>query len=191
MTTKGRTRKSAQRRGASPSVGQPSGTAAAGDATEPAARVAAATAPDDVQQLRQQIAQIRGQLGETVEQLAAKADVKSAARAKAAELSGRVKNKASRAAKEAAGRAGSVPGQLAGKSAPARQKAVPVARSGRDQLQHRAAAVGTPVWEATPEPLRQAVTKGASTVKQRRVPLAVATGVLIAGYLVLSRRARR
>jgi len=40
------------------------------------------------------------------------------------------------------------------------------------------------VREATPEPVRRAVAEGASTARQRRVPLAVAAVTLIAGYLV-------
>lgn len=43
------------------------------------------------QELTREIEQTRERLGDTVEQLAAKADVKSLARAKAAELAGRVK----------------------------------------------------------------------------------------------------
>ena len=46
------------------------------------------------------------------------------------------------------------------------------------------AAAGESVWQATPEPARQAVAKGAATARQHRVPLAVAAGVLIAGLLV-------
>ena len=54
------------------------------------------------QQLKQEIERTRDQLGETVEQLAAKADVKSRAQAKAAELSGRVKSTTSQAQNEVA-----------------------------------------------------------------------------------------
>jgi hypothetical protein len=47
-----------------------------------------ATVPDDEQKLREDIEQTRERLGETVDQLAAKADVKERARAKAAALAG-------------------------------------------------------------------------------------------------------
>ena len=50
-----------------------------------------AAVPHDEQELRTQIERTREQLGQTVEQLAAKADVKSMARAKAADLAGRAK----------------------------------------------------------------------------------------------------
>ena len=53
--------------------------------------------PDDIQELRQEIEQTREQLGETVGQLVAKTDVKARARDKAAELTGRVKDRAPQA----------------------------------------------------------------------------------------------
>jgi ABC-type transporter Mla subunit MlaD len=149
------------------------------------------TAPDDVQQLEQEIERTREQLGETVEQLAAKADVKGRTRAKAAEVSERVKSKAGQAHNEVAAGAESVRGQLAAKTAAARQKAVSAGGAGKDKLQSRAAAVGTPVWEATPEPLRRAAAKGASGARQHRVPLAVAAGVLIGGCLLIKWWRRR
>jgi ABC-type transporter Mla subunit MlaD len=148
-------------------------------------------APDDVQQLEQEIERTREQLGETVEQLAAKADVKSRARAKAAEVSERVKSKTSQAQNEAAAGAESVRSQFAAKTAAARQKAMSAGGAGKDQLQGRTAAVVTPVWEAAPEPLRRSVARGASTARQHRVPLAVAAGVVIAGYLAIRWWARR
>jgi hypothetical protein len=51
--------------------------------------------PDDLEQLRSEIEQIREHLGDTVEQLAAKADVK--AQAKAADLTRRAKDTAGQA----------------------------------------------------------------------------------------------
>lgn len=48
--------------------------------------------PEEEQELRGQIERTRQQLGQTVEQLAVKADVKSAVRAKRAELTGRAKD---------------------------------------------------------------------------------------------------
>lgn len=57
-------------------------------------------------ELRQDIARTRTRLGETVEQLTAKADVKAQAKAKAAELTGRVKIKTVQARARAASQAG-------------------------------------------------------------------------------------
>jgi len=128
------------------------------------------------QQLEQEIERTREQLGETVEQLAARADVKSRVQAKAAEVSGRVKATAGQAQQEAAARAGRVRSQLADKTAAARQKAVSAGGAGKGQLQSRLAAVGTPVWEATPEPLRRAAAKGASAVHGFHASPAAAAG---------------
>ena len=180
MSTGGRARKPAGRRAAeispSPRADQLSASGAADDTTRSAAPAAGvAAAPDDVQQLKQEIEETRGLLGETVEQLAAKADVKSRARAKTAELSGRVMSMAGQATKGAAARAGSARGQLAGTSAAARD---------------RVAAVSAPVWESA-EPLRRSVARGASTARQHRVPLAVAAGAIIVGYLLIRSWGRR
>jgi methylphosphotriester-DNA--protein-cysteine methyltransferase len=142
---------------------------------------AASAPPDDVQELRQQIVQTREQLGETVEQLAAKADVKARAQGKAAELAGRVRGHASRAQAQAAARAGTVRDQLAGNAAGVRRSAVDLGTAAKDQVSARV----TPTWEATPEPARRAVAKGASTAREHRVPLAAAAGVLIVGLLML------
>jgi hypothetical protein len=63
--------------------------------------VTASDQPDDAQALREEIERTREHLGATVEQLAAKADVKGRAQAKAAELAGQV----TRQARDAAGQA--------------------------------------------------------------------------------------
>ena len=152
---------------------------------------AVSAAPDDVQQVEQEIERTREQLGETVEQLAAKADVKGRARAKAAEVSERVKSTTSQAQNEAAAGAESVRSQLVAKTAAARQKAMSAGGAGKGQLQGRTAAVVTPVWEAAPEPLRRSVAREASAARQHRVPLAAAAGVVIAGYLAIRWWGRR
>ena len=175
-----------------PGADPPADTAGAGDAPETAPQAdAEAAAPDDVEELKQQIEQHRDQLGETVEQLAAKADVKSRARAKVAGLSGRVKSTTGQARKQAAARAGSIRSQVASQTAATRQKAASAGGTGKNQLQTRAAAAAAPVWEATPEHLRRAVVRGASTARQHRLPLAVAAGALILGYLAIRQRTKR
>ena len=52
-----------------------------------------ATAPENEQELRQEIEQTRERLGDTVELLVAKTDIKGRAQAKVAGLAGRVKGK--------------------------------------------------------------------------------------------------
>jgi hypothetical protein len=139
------------------------------------------TVPGDEQELRQEIEHTREQLGETVDQLVAKTDVKGRARAKAAGLTGRVKASTVQVRARAAERGAGRRGRVAGKTVMARQKAAAVGGTAKTQLQARAA----PVWEATPEPVRRTAVRGASVAKQRRVPLMVAAATLIAGYVAL------
>jgi len=136
------------------------------------------TVPDSEQELRQDIERTREQVGATVEQLAAKTDVKARARAKATEMAGRMKGKTAQARVKAADRGAGVRSQMAGKAVMARQQAA----AGRGQLRTRAAAVGTPVWQAAPEPLRHTLTKGFGTARQHRAPLTIAAAMLIASY---------
>lgn len=66
-------------------------------------KVVQGPAGDDAQQLREEIERTREHLGETVEQLAARLDVKGRARAEAAELTDRVKRAGTRARQAAPG----------------------------------------------------------------------------------------
>jgi Protein of unknown function (DUF3618) len=58
------------------------------------------TAPDDQQELEKEIEQTREQLGETVEALAAKVDVKARAQEKLGQLTARLKGKATGATRQ-------------------------------------------------------------------------------------------
>lgn len=144
---------------------------------------------DDSGELQQQIERTREHFGDTVGQLAAKADVKTMAIHKASELSERVKGKTEQVRIQTTARAEGVRSQLAGKTTAARHRAHSVSDGRMAQVRDQLAAAGTPVWEATPPQVRDAVTKGAATARQRRVPLAVAAGALILG-LLLARRQR-
>jgi chromosome segregation ATPase len=136
--------------------------------------------PDGLQELKAEIEQTREQLGQTVEQLAAKADVKSQARAKMAALTGQAKSKAAQARTQAAGRSAGARSQVAGKAVLVRQKTAGVSGTAKTQVQAWAA----PVWQATPEPLQRAATKSARTARQRPELLAAA-GALLAGLLAV------
>jgi hypothetical protein len=88
------------------------------------------------------------------------------------------------------GRAGRCFGRddtVAGTAAVARQKAASVSGAGKSQLQAKVA----PVWDTAPELVRRTVAKGASTVRQRRVPLATALAGLIVCYLAVQRWRKR
>jgi hypothetical protein len=170
----------------------PQATTDAADKPETAPLTGRVVAPaNDPRQLEAEIERTRQQLGETVQELASRVDVKSRARAKAAELSGRMKGTTVQARRNAVARAGNVRSQVTSKTGAARQKAISAGAGGRDQLRNRAAAVGAPVWQATPEQVRRAVTKGASGARERWMPLAVAAGVFIVGYLAVRQWNRR
>ena len=70
-------------------------------------------ATGDARELEHEIEQTREQLGDTVEQLAAKADIKRLARAKAAELAGRMKIAAARVRQQPYGLLAAAAGTLA------------------------------------------------------------------------------
>ncbi len=91
---------------------------------EPAAQAAPA---ETEQQLRQEIEEKREKLGETVEALAAKADVKALARSWMAERVGQAKEAAMRGRTAVAARAAAVPGQLADTTTQDRQQAAAAA----------------------------------------------------------------
>ena len=155
-------------------------------ATTPPPATAGAV-PDNPDALRQEIEQTREQLGETVERLAAKADMKAQARAKAAALAGRIKGKAAQARATAPSQADNVRRQLRARSAGAREKVAAVAGPAKTQLRTWAARAR----EATPQPVRQPVAKVAHTARQRLVPLAIAVVTLITGYLAFRWRRNR
>lgn len=186
MTSNGPAQRPVERRSAGSQTSARTGRAAGrppDDQTPqaPAAQDTPSAPPDDVQELQQEIEQTREQLGETVEQLVAKADVKARAQDKAAMLANRVKGQAGQTRAQAAARAGSARDQATSSAAAAGQRAVYLGATAKDQV----TAAGESVWQATPEPARQAVAKGAATARQHRVPLAVAAGVLIAGLLIV------
>lgn len=97
--------------------------------------------PGDAQQLREEIERTREHLGETVEQLAAKADVKGRAQARAAELAGQVTRQARNAVTQGREQAARARKQGAGA---ARQYRVPLSAAVAAGL---LAAVAFIVWQ--------------------------------------------
>lgn len=75
----------------------------AGNQTPVVGKVVQGPAGDDAQQLREEIERTREHLGATVEQLAARLDVKSRAKAEAAELTTKLKRASSQARQAAPG----------------------------------------------------------------------------------------
>jgi CHASE3 domain sensor protein len=116
---------------------------------------------DDPELLKEQIEQTR----ETVEELAAKADVKTRAQETAADLRQRAKDTTSQV----------------------RRQAVAAGETGRARVSEAAA----PLWDATPDPVKQAVSKGTAGARQYRKQLVIVAGVLVAGAVVVRWWTRR
>jgi hypothetical protein len=82
---------------------------------------------DGADELQREIEQTREELGGTVEQLVAKADIKGRVRAKVSGLTGQAKSRASWAASQAKTQAAQARGQLVAGAAQVRQRPVPLA----------------------------------------------------------------
>jgi hypothetical protein len=127
MTTSGPAGEPTGRHGADPEpipVTGLAGPAPDDGAPQTALPADAETRPsDDLEELQQDIEQTRERLGETVDQLVARADIKGRTRHKVSELAGRAKGKASQARAQATDGTVSVRDQVAGN---ARQRRVPL-----------------------------------------------------------------
>jgi Protein of unknown function (DUF3618) len=145
--------------------------------------------PDNPEALVAEINRTREELGETVEALAAKADVKARAQQRTAEVSGQLKGRLDGMKQELASRTIQLTGKASGtgQAVAERGKTVlgasqPTAR----QLGNRAAQAGASAWAATPEPVQRRARQVARTVDQNRVPaIAIAGAALVASWLVI------
>ena len=172
--------------------------------------------PDDAQGLQQEIERTREHLGQTVEALVAKVDVKARAQDEASRLIGRLKARGVQARQQAAARAAGARRQAAEKAAGARQQATVQGRHVRrqvadstagpleqaasvggsvaEQLKPQAAAVAAGLSKVTPEPVKQAAGNAVATARQRRTPLLAAIGAVgagLVGWLLFQRWRRR
>lgn len=119
----------------------------------------------DREALTSEIERTREELGNTVEALVAKTDVKARARGKVAQVSGRL--------------------------AEAKQQVAASAGPVREQVSNQAAKATATVRRAAPEPVQRAAQRAAEQAGQRRVQVLVTAGaVLVAGWLLLRRRRR-
>ncbi len=181
----------------------------------------ASSPPDDAQELREEIERTREQLGDTVEALMAKADVKARAQEKAGQFAERMKTTAVQAGQQAAARVGQVQSnvqsqvrsQIADKTAAPRHKAMSATETATSQVRQRAAAAIPAVRQRaataipavrqrtaaaaaaipaiTPEPVRRAAAKAAATAGKRRVPVAVTIGAAVTAWLIIRQWRRR
>ena len=132
---------------------------------------------DEAQAVRDEVEQTREHLGDTVEQLAARVDVKKQARAEADRLGERVRVAVARAR----GQAVLIAARARGAGTQAQQKAAAAGRAGREKVQARAAqAQKTALGQA-----RHALDKSARIAREQRAPLAAAAGTLAAALAVL------
>jgi LPXTG-motif cell wall-anchored protein len=118
---------------------------------------------DEAQALRDEIEQTREHLGDTVEQLAAKADVKKQARAGAARLADRLRV--------------------------AQRKVAEAGQAGREKVRIQAAQAK----KTAPGQARHALDKSARIAREQRGPLAAAVGALVAALaaLIIWKRRKR
>jgi hypothetical protein len=135
--------------------------------------------PDDAQGLQQEIERTREHLGQTVEALVAKVDVKARAQDEASRLIGRLKAKVIEARQQATARAYQARHQVADKT-----------EGPRGQVAGAAAGIS----KVTPEHVRQAAGNAAATARSRRTPLLAAAGAVgagLIGWLLFQRWRRR
>jgi Protein of unknown function (DUF3618) len=167
--------------------------------------------PDNQEDLVEEINRTREELGDTVEALAAKVDVKARAQQRATQASGQLKSKVRDVTQGLSGKADQLKGEVSGRAAGARQV---VAENGKTVLgagepvtkgiasraaqagaaaQSVATKAGATAWAATPEPVQQRAKRAAATVNQHRVPFAAAAAagaLLLTGWLVVRGRRR-
>ena len=170
-----------------------------------------AAPPDNPDELVEEINRTREELGNTVEALAAKVDVKARAQQKATEVSGELKTKVRDMTQGLSGKAGQLKGEVSNRATEARQavsensKTVlgagqPVTKSITSRAaqagasaQSAATKAGATVWASTPEPVQRQAKRAAATVNQHRVPVAagIAVGALLLGGWLVFRGRRR
>jgi hypothetical protein len=170
-----------------------------------------AAPPDNPAALVEEINRTREELGNTVEALAAKVDVKARAQQKATEVSEQVRSMVRDVTQGLSGKAGQLKGEVGDRAAGARQA---VAENGKTVLgagqpvskslasratqagasaQSAATRAGATVWAATPEPVQQRARRAAATVGEHPVPFAAAAaaGALVLGGWLVARGLRR
>jgi cobalamin biosynthesis Mg chelatase CobN len=153
---------------------------------------AGSSVPNDPEQLRQDIERTREQLGETVEALVAKTDVKAQAKEKVNNLTDRLKGTTVQAKEQATARVTQARDQLASKTSDAKQSATTNGATARDQLQARATVVGGKVRDVTPEPVQRAARHAAARTSPRQAAIvAAAAGVALLGFILIRKRRRR
>ncbi|MEV7383607.1 DUF3618 domain-containing protein [Streptomyces lydicus] len=137
--------------------------------------------------MREQVEGTREQLGQTVEELAGKADIKSRAKDKTATLTTQAKDTALHAKEQMQHKVAELAHQAQDKTPePVRQKAA----AARSDLARRAATVAEAVEHKTPEPVRDKAQQVTQAARHRPGAL-LAAGAVVLLALVMARRTRR
>jgi cell division septum initiation protein DivIVA len=143
--------------------------------------------PNDPEQLKTEIEETRQRLGDTVDQLAAKTDVKARAQSKVADAQARAQAKVADAQARAQATVADAQAKVADvtqrakeKTGQIREQAATAGETGREQLQSR-----------TPEPVKRVAAQGAEGARRYRTQLVIAAGAVVAGVIVLRWLRRR
>ncbi|WP_328497095.1 DUF3618 domain-containing protein [Streptomyces sp. NBC_00414] len=136
------------------------------------------------EELRRRIEQTRNQLGETVEELAAKADVRGRARARGAEL----KDKASEAGHTVQGKAAQAGHVVQDKATEAGHVVQDKAVQAGHVVQDKAARAGHVVQERVPQPVRNAATAVVQAGLRNPKPVLIAGVGAVVAVGLLRRR---
>ena len=139
---------------------------------EPSAQPANDDPGQDKEAILADIDRTREQLGETVEALAAKADVKAQAQQKVADVKAQAQQKAADAralaVQKTADVTGTIKASVAGPASKVRE-------------------TGASVWESAPEPVQRQTRTVAARISQYRRPIAGVAASLLAGWLIVRR----
>ncbi|MER6677212.1 DUF3618 domain-containing protein [Streptomyces sp. NPDC000983] len=142
--------------------------------------------PPTPEELRKQVESSREDLGDTVEALAAKADVKNRTKEKTAALKQQVAERATQVTTQLQDKAAHATHVVHDKTPePVRAKAAAASERVRVQAKH----AGELAREKAPEPVREKADQGMRMARANRAPLLAGVGVVIA--LLLARKARR
>lgn len=139
---------------------------------------------DDPAALAEDINRTRAQLGDTVEALVAKVDVKARARQRAADVSAQARAKLQELRQQLAGRAGQLTGTAKRATGSTEQARRAAAANGKAVLSAGAAGGQT---------VQRGARQAAQAAGRYRVPVAVAAtaaGAALTGWLVVRRRRR-
>ncbi len=154
---------------------------------------AAGSRTPEEEALAGEIERTREQLGETVEALAAKADVKGRARRRGAEVTGNLRGRARAAKDKVTEQAGELRDEAAAKAAQAKNAAQGAGAPVAGQVASRAAAAGRAVRDITPAPVQRSAGRAVVIVRGHRgkaAAAALAATALILAWLAARRRRR-